>query len=109
MHLNGTAAVARHQAGPVSPVITRETNATLTLSPAERAVVAAELARLTAKVAHLAARLDQLHTTLVTPANPASVPASTPPGHQAAPSLVTLRGRGHDSDPRATPARPKAV
>ncbi len=33
MHPNGTAAVAWHQAGPVSPVITREADATLTLSP----------------------------------------------------------------------------
>ena len=62
MHLNGTAAVVRHQAGPVSQVITREDGALLTLSPAERAAVGAELARLTVKMAHLAARLDRLHT-----------------------------------------------
>jgi len=74
MHPNGTAAVARHQAGPVSPVITREASATLTFSPAELAAVAAELARLTAKVAHLAARLDRLHTTLAMPARPAGAP-----------------------------------
>jgi hypothetical protein len=74
MHLNGTAAVVRHQAGSMSPVITREADATLTLSPAERAAVAAELARLTAKVTHLAARLDRLHTALATPARPASAP-----------------------------------
>lgn len=74
MHLNGTAAVARHQAGPVSPGITRGVGAALTLSPAERAAVAAELARLTAKVARLAARLDRLHTALATPARPASAP-----------------------------------
>lgn len=92
MHLNGTAAVVRHQAGPVSPVITREDGALPTLSPAERAAVGAELARLTVKVAHLAARLDRLHTALVAPAHPSSQPASTPPGSQAVPSLVTASG-----------------
>ena len=92
MHLHGTAAVVRHQAGPVSPVITREDGGPLTLSPAERAVVGAELARLTVKVAHLAARLDRLHTALVAPAHQSSQPASTPPGSQAAPSLVTASG-----------------
>ena len=44
MHLNGTAAVVRHQAGPASPAITREGGALLNLSPAERAAVRAELA-----------------------------------------------------------------
>ena len=92
MHLIGTAAVVRHQAGPVSQVITREDGALLTLSPAERAAVGAELARLTVKMAHLAARLDRLHIALVAPAHPSSQPASTPPGSWAAPSLVTASG-----------------
>jgi hypothetical protein len=89
MHLSGTAAVVRHQAGPVSPGITGENGAPLNLSSTERAAVGAELARLTVKVAHLAARLDRLHTALVAPAHQSSQPASTPPWSQAAPSLVT--------------------
>ncbi len=74
MHLNGTAAVARHQADRVSPAIAREAGAPLTLSPAERAAVAVELGRLSAKVASLAARLDRLHAALATPARPAGAP-----------------------------------
>ena len=63
----------RREAGPVSPVIAgrpwlgepRDAGAHLALSPAERAAVAAELARLSARVATLAAQLDRLHTVLV--------------------------------------------
>jgi hypothetical protein len=39
----------------------------LALSPAERAAVAAELARLRARVANLAARLDRVQATLAAP------------------------------------------
>jgi len=42
----------------------RATDAHLALSPAERATVAAELAKLRARVANLASRLDRLHAAL---------------------------------------------
>ena len=86
MDLNGTAAVARHQADLVSPAITREAGSTLTLSPAERAVVAAELAGLSTKVATLAAaRLDCLHAALAAPITQ----VSAVPAGRAAAGLVT--------------------
>ena len=45
----------------------RATGAQVALSPAERAAVVAELAKLGARVANLASRLDRLHAALAAP------------------------------------------
>jgi len=76
MHPNGTAAVARHQAGPVSPVITREASATLTLSR---------------RACRGGGRVGQADGQGGTPSRPAG-PAAHRPGHARAPSRRTRGG-----------------
>ncbi len=67
------------------------------LSAAERAAVAAYLARLTAAVTDLADRLDVLRADLHTPACPSGQSSGTSPDRRAWPGLAD---RGHRSGGR---------
>jgi hypothetical protein len=64
------------------------------LSAAERAAVQAYLARLSATVADLAARLDVLQADLHTPACPSGQSSGTPSRRHVVPGLVTAQGAG---------------